>query len=195
MGQFNFEGLLPIQNEAQLASANFMAEGLLDYRYPLRDGKDIPLSEVVNRAITDESPCLPEGAVRSEDDYVEATIRLGHLMLLRENGETKKLISGELPTIYLGDYPIKAMAHEHPRNARCDDTIEGYSWYRIHEVDTSTLQQKRDGETAAALILQPWYQPWLPGGATYPVIYTRGNVTPEDQRAVATHLMRELGDR
>lgn len=189
MSQLSLERLLPIEDSAQLDNANFIADGLLDYLYPQSNGEGVPLSKAVQRQITEESPCLPEGAVRVDDKYVEATIRLGHLVLLRAQGEREPHNDQSLETGYLAGYPIQKMTHNHPASVNCIDTVEGYAWHRIFEVDTTTAKQRRADENNRALLLQPWRQPWREGGAPYPVMYTVGNVSLEDQRIIATHLM------
>lgn len=192
MSQFIAEQFLPIETEAQLANAEFLVEGLLDYPKELRNDKGpILLSEVVEREITDKSPCLPEGAVRSTDRYVETTIQLGHLMLLRAEAEREDFNSPVLKPGHLAGFPIEELMHEHPKGFKCTDLVEGYNWYRIYDLDATSSEDRQRDENASnrALILQPWQQPWLKGGAPYPVMYTVGDVTPETQRLIATSLV------
>lgn len=142
---------------------------------------ELTYGEIVDREVTQESPCLPAGAVHCTDPAVLLTTMEHHIASINHY-----LCAGysQLMDDQLAGYQVKEFQESYsdcrfPHGDWADwlhPKVEGYDWFRGYKVDVT--------EKDSVLILRPWMQPWVQGGSPFPEIFLLGEPDPQEVQKI-----------
>lgn len=143
-----------------------------------KQAAELTYGQIVRRLETDYSPGLPPGAVKRVDLVENLHLMEFHISAINAylNNHSMRGVSDSLAGLPVANIKDEDFLKDETGINKLRPVVEGHRWIGGYRVN---LDEER-----SILIYAPWIQPWQVGGAPFPLLYTVGEVTPEELEVV-----------